>query len=287
MHLRSTVGLVQRRGLDLVDQAGLGVRRSVPGVHGVEHGVGLMHHQHRAFGDGFELRIGHHHRHLDDAVAVGKEAGHLHVDPDEVVLDLCHNCSTNQKSCAYSRTGHAIHAFACDLRRRAARLDRHRASGWPRASCATCARTGTRCRTPSPARSRSPRIRRPPTTPWPRPACGMADACLSTRAAARASPSAAAAVAVGCLGAARSCRSASRTASRSSSRCWCCSRCSSCRFTLYRTFVIEARFGFNKMTLEAVRGRLAKRRWCSALHRPAAAVCVLWLMARMGELWWL
>ena len=58
-------------------------------------------------------------------------------------------------------------------------------------------------------------------------------------------------------------------------------------FDLYRTFNIEAHFGFNKMTLklyllDALKGLLLG----AALGLPLL-LGVLWLMERMGELWWL
>ena len=58
-------------------------------------------------------------------------------------------------------------------------------------------------------------------------------------------------------------------------------------FNWYRTFVIEARYGFNKMTLklyvlDALKGMLVG----AILGLPLLAG-VLWLMGRMGEYWWL
>jgi STE24 endopeptidase len=58
-------------------------------------------------------------------------------------------------------------------------------------------------------------------------------------------------------------------------------------FDLYRTFGIEARFGFNKMTLklyllDALKGLLLG----AALGLPLL-FGVLWLMSAMGALWWL
>jgi len=58
-------------------------------------------------------------------------------------------------------------------------------------------------------------------------------------------------------------------------------------FGLYQTFVIEARFGFNKMTLalylvDAVKGLLL-----GALFGVPLLYGVLWLMGRMGGNWWL
>jgi len=58
-------------------------------------------------------------------------------------------------------------------------------------------------------------------------------------------------------------------------------------FDLYRTFNIEARFGFNKMTLklyllDAVKGTLL-----GAVLGLPLLFAVLWMMSAMGELWWL
>jgi STE24 endopeptidase len=56
---------------------------------------------------------------------------------------------------------------------------------------------------------------------------------------------------------------------------------------LYRTFVVEARFGFNRMTLKLFLADLAKQALLSAALGVPLLVLVLWLMARMGELWWI
>ena len=54
-----------------------------------------------------------------------------------------------------------------------------------------------------------------------------------------------------------------------------------------RTFVIEARFGFNRMSVALFVADLAKHALLgAALGLPLLAL-VLWLMGRMGELWWL
>jgi STE24 endopeptidase len=57
--------------------------------------------------------------------------------------------------------------------------------------------------------------------------------------------------------------------------------------SLYRTFVIEARFGFNKMTLRLFFIDLAKQALLAAALGLPLLLCVLWLMQRMGERWWL
>jgi STE24 endopeptidase len=58
-------------------------------------------------------------------------------------------------------------------------------------------------------------------------------------------------------------------------------------FNLYRTFIIEAKFGFNKMTfslylIDALKGMLI-----GAVLGLPLLFGVLWLMERMGDLWWL
>ena len=58
-------------------------------------------------------------------------------------------------------------------------------------------------------------------------------------------------------------------------------------FSLYRTFVVEARFGFNQMTwrlwfADGVKGLAL----AIALGTPLL-LCALWLMDAMGEHWWL
>jgi STE24 endopeptidase len=57
--------------------------------------------------------------------------------------------------------------------------------------------------------------------------------------------------------------------------------------TVYRTFVIEARFGFNRMTPALFLGDLARHAALGAALGLPLVVLVLWLMQRMGEHWWL
>jgi STE24 endopeptidase len=58
-------------------------------------------------------------------------------------------------------------------------------------------------------------------------------------------------------------------------------------FSLYRTFVIEARFGFNRMGLMLFLLDLAKLAAIGALLGLPFVFCVLWLMEKMGRSWWL
>ncbi|TMH49140.1 MAG: M48 family metallopeptidase [Betaproteobacteria bacterium] len=57
-------------------------------------------------------------------------------------------------------------------------------------------------------------------------------------------------------------------------------------FGLYRTFVIEARFGFNRMSPALFIADLAKLAALGALIGIPLAFVVLWLMAKTGESWW-
>src|SRR5258705_4689550 len=54
----------------------------------------------------------------------------------------------------------------------------------------------------------------------------------------------------------------------------------------YRTFVIEQRFGFNRMTLRMWLIDLAKGALIGAALGIPLLTLVLWLMARAGSLWW-
>ena len=56
---------------------------------------------------------------------------------------------------------------------------------------------------------------------------------------------------------------------------------------LYRTFVIESRFGFNRMTLGLFFADLAKQVAVALVLGVPLLLAVLWLMGRMGEHWWL
>jgi len=56
---------------------------------------------------------------------------------------------------------------------------------------------------------------------------------------------------------------------------------------LYRTFVIESRFGFNRMTLALFFSDLAKQTLLALVLGVPLLLALLWLMERMGSLWWL
>ncbi|MGE5524636.1 MAG: M48 family metallopeptidase [Rhodospirillaceae bacterium] len=58
-------------------------------------------------------------------------------------------------------------------------------------------------------------------------------------------------------------------------------------FSIYRTFVIEQRYGFNKMTPRLFVVDLVKNLVVGAVFGLPLAACILWLMERSGEQWWL
>ncbi|HLS84863.1 MAG TPA: M48 family metallopeptidase [Burkholderiales bacterium] len=57
--------------------------------------------------------------------------------------------------------------------------------------------------------------------------------------------------------------------------------------TVYRTFVIEERFGFNRMTPRLFVADLVKHTLVGLALGVPLLLAVLWLMGRAGELWWL
>jgi STE24 endopeptidase len=58
-------------------------------------------------------------------------------------------------------------------------------------------------------------------------------------------------------------------------------------FTLYQTFVIEQRFGFNKMTFKLWLADLVKGSLLGAAIGLPIAALILWLMGAAGRTWWL
>jgi STE24 endopeptidase len=57
--------------------------------------------------------------------------------------------------------------------------------------------------------------------------------------------------------------------------------------SLYRTFVLEVRFGFNQTTLATFIGDMLKQALLGALLGIPLLWAVLWLMAQMGQNWWM
>lgn len=64
------------------------MRVGVPGVHAVEDLVALMHGNHGALVQDVQILVGDDRRDLDHAIHLGLKPGHLHVDPDQVVVRI-------------------------------------------------------------------------------------------------------------------------------------------------------------------------------------------------------
>ncbi|MDQ6990063.1 MAG: M48 family metallopeptidase [Mariprofundaceae bacterium] len=58
-------------------------------------------------------------------------------------------------------------------------------------------------------------------------------------------------------------------------------------FSIYQTFVLEERFGFNKMTAKIFFSDMCKNTLLMLLIATPLIAVILWLMASAGELWWL
>ena len=58
-------------------------------------------------------------------------------------------------------------------------------------------------------------------------------------------------------------------------------------FSVYHTFVIKERFGFNKTTLSTFIGDIAKQTLLMLILGVPLAWAALWLMQESGRLWWL
>jgi STE24 endopeptidase len=58
-------------------------------------------------------------------------------------------------------------------------------------------------------------------------------------------------------------------------------------FSLYQTFVVEERFGFNKITFKLWLGDLVKTSLLGAAIGLPIAALILWLMGAAGSWWWL
>ena len=58
-------------------------------------------------------------------------------------------------------------------------------------------------------------------------------------------------------------------------------------FSLYRQFVIETRFGFNRMTLGLFFSDVLKQALLAAVIGTPLLLAVLWLMGNLGPYWWL
>ena len=78
--------LTSSRSPDFLDQSTLAVRTLVPRIHQVKLGIGLVNHHHRTFDAAFKMRARHNNRNLDNPVSFRIQPGHFTVQPDEVLV---------------------------------------------------------------------------------------------------------------------------------------------------------------------------------------------------------
>ena len=171
------------------------------------------------------------------------------------------------------------------LSRRARRHGRHAAVARAAPDARTSPRTATRCRRVRRVRSRSTSHQKAADYTVAKTRLGMVETVVGAAAAARvhARRRPAGAVRTSLRACARS-RAASRTASRFMAGVAIVGGVVDLPFTLYRTFVIEARFGFNRMTLAPVPRRPGQAaRWSARCSACRCSLAVLWLMDAHGR----
>ena len=66
-------------------QTGAAVLLAVPVVHGRQHRFALMHGDDRTFGEHTQVLVGYDRGNFDDEIRVRLQAGHLKIDPNEIL----------------------------------------------------------------------------------------------------------------------------------------------------------------------------------------------------------
>ena len=83
------LGLAEREtGVELLEQAGAGVHARDEVVHLLQRRGGRLDDQVDAVAEDVELVVGDEGRHLDEGVVLQREAGHLAVDPHQLVVHV-------------------------------------------------------------------------------------------------------------------------------------------------------------------------------------------------------
>ena len=86
-HLLLCFGFTDLAAAHAVGQTRLTMCAGAPLIHARQHRIRLMHGDHGPLGDEIQIRIGDDCGHLNDAVSVRIQSGHLQIDPDQVILE--------------------------------------------------------------------------------------------------------------------------------------------------------------------------------------------------------
>ena len=64
------------------------MRFRIPSIHPVEHGLGLVNGHDRTFMKNIQILVRNDRRHLQDAIHLGLQPRHFHINPNEVVVGI-------------------------------------------------------------------------------------------------------------------------------------------------------------------------------------------------------
>ena len=70
------------------NKSGFSMRFRIPSIHPVEHGLGLMNCHDRTFMKNVQILVRNDRSHLQDAIHLGLQPRHFHINPNEVVVGI-------------------------------------------------------------------------------------------------------------------------------------------------------------------------------------------------------
>src|SRR3981189_3916642 len=84
---------------------------AIPIVHCAEHGLALMHGEHRPFGKHGEVFVGYDRRYFDDEIGLRTESGHFQIDPNEIFRGFHELYATKSGMVAEPREGLVLASY--------------------------------------------------------------------------------------------------------------------------------------------------------------------------------
>ena len=85
--------VVKLAGFHPLHQAAAGMGAHVPVIHQGKLFIGLVYGDHRPFRENVQIGVGDQRSDLDNAIAFRIQAGHLQIDPNQVIFVSCHDIS--------------------------------------------------------------------------------------------------------------------------------------------------------------------------------------------------